>query len=310
MNINLRMVFMNVLEVNNLYKDYQKQRVLSNININIKENEIIGFVGPNGAGKSTLMKIMVGLIPPTKGSVTVMGYDINKNREEALKRIGCTIETPYFYEYLTGRENLEIISNMYKNLSKENIVEAAKKVGIHKSLDKKVRAYSLGMKQRLGLAQAIIMNPKILILDEPTNGLDPQGIVEFRNILKDINRGGCTIFISSHILTEIENICEKVIFINNGKIIREMVMDNRTEEFEDYNIRCSGINQFYNLLQNKEYIKNCCINNDGIYFTIKKNSIKDVIKLSVINDIDIYYISEVKKSLETEFFDVLRKERE
>lgn len=299
---------MNVLEVSNLYKDYQKQRALNNINITIKENEIIGFVGPNGAGKSTLMKIMVGLIPATKGDVTIMGYDIKKNRESALEKIGCTIETPYFYEYLTGRENLQIISNMYKNLSKENLIEAAKKVGIHDSLDKKVRAYSLGMKQRLALAQAIIMKPKILILDEPTNGLDPQGIVEFRNILKDINSGGCTIFISSHILSEIENICQKVIFINNGQIIKEKVMDSETEEFEDYVIRCSKMNEFYDLLQNKEYINKCYINSNNIYLTVNKNSIKDVIKLSVAEDIDIYYISEVKKNLETEFFDVLREE--
>jgi ABC-type multidrug transport system, ATPase component len=301
-------VLMNVLEVSNLYKDYQKQRALNNINITIKENEIIGFVGPNGAGKSTLMKIMVGLIPATKGDVTIMGYDIKKNRESALEKIGCTIETPYFYEYLTGRENLQIISNMYKNLSKENLIEAAKKVGIHDSLDKKVRAYSLGMKQRLALAQAIIMKPKILILDEPTNGLDPQGIVEFRNILKDINSGGCTIFISSHILSEIENICQKVIFINNGQIIKEKVMDSETEEFEDYVIRCSKMNEFYDLLQNKEYINKCYINSNNIYLTVNKNSIKDVIKLSVAEDIDIYYISEVKKNLETEFFDVLREE--
>ncbi|MBK1810186.1 ABC transporter ATP-binding protein [Clostridium sp. YIM B02505] len=299
---------MKVLEVSNVYKDYQKQRALSDINITIKENEIIGFVGPNGAGKSTLMKIMVGLIPATKGNVRIMGYDIKKNRELALEKIGCTIETPYFYEYLTGRENLKIISNMYKDLSKENLIEVAKKVGIFDSLDKKVRAYSLGMKQRLALAQAIIMKPKILILDEPTNGLDPQGIVEFRNILKDINNGGCTIFISSHILSEIENICQKVIFINKGQIVKEKIMDRNKEEFEDYVIRCSRINELYDLLQEKEYMNKSYINKDSIYLTIKKNSIKDVIKVSVTNDIDIYYISEVKKNLETEFFDVLREE--
>ncbi|QAA33039.1 ABC transporter ATP-binding protein [Clostridium manihotivorum] len=299
---------MNVLEVKNLYKDYHKQRALKNINITIRENEIIGFVGPNGAGKSTLMKIMVGLIPSTKGNVTIMGYDVKKNRERALEKIGCTIETPYFYEYLTGRENLQIIANMYKHIAKENLIKVAKKVGIHDSLDKKVKAYSLGMKQRLALAQAIIMNPKILILDEPTNGLDPQGIVEFRNILKDINQSGCTIFISSHILSEIENICQKVIFINNGQIIKEKVMGNESEEYENYVIRCSRINEFHDLLEIEEYVEQCNINKDNIYLTIKKNSIKDVIKLSVTKDIDIYYISEVKKNLEAEFFDVLREE--
>ncbi|WP_160673616.1 ABC transporter ATP-binding protein [Clostridium sp. C8-1-8] len=298
---------MNVLEVKNLYKDYKKQRALDNINITIKENEIIGFVGPNGAGKSTLMKIMVGLIPSTKGNVTIMGYDVKKNRERALEKIGCTIETPYFYEYLTGRENLKIISNMYKSLTEENLIEAAKKAGIFHSLDKKVRAYSLGMKQRLALAQAIIMNPKILILDEPTNGLDPQGIVEFRNILKDINSEGCTIFISSHILSEIENICQKVIFINNGHIIKEKIMGSE-EEYEDYIIRCSRINEVYDLLKNKEYIFECNISDHNIYLTVRKNGINDVIKLAVTENIDIYYISEVKKNLEREFFDLLREE--
>ncbi|MFX0549434.1 ABC transporter ATP-binding protein [Hathewaya histolytica] len=298
---------MNVLEVNNLYKSFKRQEVLNNINFTIEENEVVGFVGPNGAGKSTLMKIMVGLITPTRGNVKVMGYYINADRERAMEKIGCTIETPYFYEYLTGRQNLNIIANMYKNLNKEDIMEAAEKVGISDSLDKKVKTYSLGMKQRLGLAQAIIMKPKLLVLDEPTNGLDPEGIVQFRNILNKINNDGCTIFIFSHILSEIQNICQKVLFINNGTIVKEDIISDKYKDYENYVVRCSNKENFLELLKKGDYIKSFYTNDEDIYFNIKKDYIKNIINESVTNNIDINFISEIKKNLEEEFFNVLKK---
>ncbi|WMJ80059.1 ABC transporter ATP-binding protein [Clostridium sp. MB40-C1] len=298
---------MKVLEVNNVFKQYSKNIALRNVSFTISEKEIVGFVGPNGAGKSTLMKIMVGLIPPTSGSVKVMGFDIKKQREQALKKIGCTIESPYFYEYLTGKENLRIIANMYENISEEDILYASKRVGIDSNLHRKVREYSLGMKQRLALAQAIIMKPSFLILDEPTNGLDPKGIAEFREILKQINEEGCTIFISSHILSEIENICEKVLFIDKGEILTEKSLEDNIDHIENYIIICSNAQEFLKLLKNKNYIKRCDIDDNKILIEIEKKRIKDVIKLSVLNNIDIFYISEFKRNLEDEFFELLER---
>lgn len=298
---------MKVVEVTNVSKEYKKNVALRNVNFTINEKETVGFVGPNGAGKSTLMKIMVGLIPSTSGSVKIMGLDIEKEREKALEKIGCTIENPYFYEYLTGFENLRIISNMYKNINKQDILYAAKKVGIDESLDRKVREYSLGMKQRLALAQAIIMKPKFLILDEPTNGLDPKGIAEFRGILKQINEEGCTIFISSHILSEIENICKRVLFIDKGKILKEKNMEHNPNDTENYVIVCSNTEEFLRLLKSSSYIKECNMDNDKISIVLEKKKIKDVIKLSVSNNIDIFYISEFKRNLEDEFFELVGK---
>lgn len=298
---------MKVLEVNNVFKQYSKNIALRDVSFTISEKEIVGFVGPNGAGKSTLMKIMVGLIPLTSGSVKVMGFDIEKQREQALKKIGCTIESPYFYEYLTGGENLQIIGNMYENVSEKDILYASKRVGIDSNLHRKVREYSLGMKQRLALAQAIIMKPSFLILDEPTNGLDPKGIAEFREILKQINEEGCTIFISSHILSEIENICEKVLFIDKGEILTEKSLEDNIDHIENYIIICSNAQEFLRLLKNKNYIKRCDIDDNKILIEIEKNRIKDVIKLSVLNNIDICYISEFKRNLEDEFFELLER---
>lgn len=209
----------NILKIENLSKSYDKNLVLKNINLEIEEGSIFGLIGPNGAGKSTLMKSILGLVKKDSGSISLYGKEINaKNQKETNKNLGSLIENPSFYYHLTAYDNLDLICDM-KNIKKENIEDVLNKVGLKKHKDKKVRNFSLGMKQRLGIAIALIGNPKFLILDEPINGLDPYGIEEMRDLFKNIVRNSNTsILISSHILDEIEKISSHIGILKNGTL--------------------------------------------------------------------------------------------
>ncbi|MBE6150738.1 MAG: ABC transporter ATP-binding protein [Firmicutes bacterium] len=211
-----------VLEVNNLSKSFGKRKVLDNINFNIYEGDIVGIIGPNGAGKTTLIKTILSLYKCDTGSIKICDYDIKKNLEEALSKTGSIIENPDMYLNISGRKNIEVISLINNIKDKDYIEEIIKFVGLEDRITDKVKKYSLGMKQRLGIACALIKRPKLLILDEPTNGLDPKGIKELRKMLKTISeKENMSILISSHILSEVENICDRVLIINEGKIISD-----------------------------------------------------------------------------------------
>ncbi|MBW9152235.1 ABC transporter ATP-binding protein [Clostridium estertheticum] len=210
-----------VLKINNLSKKYKNIKVVDNINLNVKEGTIYGFLGPNGAGKSTTIRMILGLIKATSGTVKLFGDDIQENRIKILKRIGAIVESPSYYGHLSAYDNLKIWAEL-KGVNSNKIVEVLKLLNLSEAKNKKINNFSLGMKQRLGIAQALIGDPDFLILDEPTNGLDPMGIREIRNLLislaKDYNK---TIFISSHILSEMELIVDDVGIINKGKLLYE-----------------------------------------------------------------------------------------
>lgn len=211
-----------VLEVNNLSKSFGKRKVLNNINFDIYEGDIVGLIGPNGAGKTTLIKTILNLYKYDNGNVKICGFDTKTNLEEALSKIGSVIENPDMYKSLTGRKNLRIIALINDIKDEKYIDEIVKFVNLENRINDKVKKYSLGMKQRLGIAGALIKRPKLLILDEPTNGLDPSGIKELRKILKTISeKENMSILISSHILSEVENICDRIMIINDGKIVSE-----------------------------------------------------------------------------------------
>ncbi len=225
---------MRVLDATGIKKKFGKNEILHSIDIHLEEGEIVGFVGPNGAGKSTFIKSVLGLYHVDSGSIQICGYDLKKIFEKALKNVGCIIENPDLYDNISGRQNLKIASLMHglKN-NRKSINTIVKLVKLENRIDDKVKTYSLGMKQRLGLAQALLNQPKLLILDEPTNGLDPLGIKELREMLKQINNVyGMTIFISSHILSEIENVCDRIIMIDRGSIVESVTID----EIKDKNI--------------------------------------------------------------------------
>ncbi len=209
-----------ILEVKNLNKVFGKKHVLKNVSFDLREGEILGFIGPNGAGKTTTIKLILGLQKISSGSVILNGFDITKDFEKAIKSVGAIVESPDLYMYLSGRKNLEMIASMYKGIKKERIDEVVKLVGLEGRIKDKVSKYSLGMRQRLGIAAAIIHNPRVLILDEPTNGLDPEGIKEIRDLLKSLaKKEKMGVLISSHNLSELENIVTDVCLIQNGEIL-------------------------------------------------------------------------------------------
>ena len=209
-----------ILKCDNLHKSFRKKEILKGVSLNVSSGDILGFIGPNGAGKTTTIKLILGLQKIGSGSVTINGFDIKKNFEKAISKVGAIIENPDLYMYLSGYDNLKLIANLYSNVDKSRIDEVVKLVGLENRINDKVGKYSLGMRQRLGVAQAILHKPNLLILDEPTNGLDPEGIRDLRNLLvklaKEENMG---ILISSHNLAELESFCNKVCIIKNGVIV-------------------------------------------------------------------------------------------
>ena len=215
----------NILLVENVSKIINKKDIVKDISFSIDEGEILGFLGPNGAGKSTTLRMIVGLSKPTSGKIEICGYSITENYIKSMSNIGCIIEGPDLYNYISGIDNLKMFASMNKGISQKDIYEVVELVGLQNRIKDKVSTYSLGMKQRLGLAQALIHNPKLLILDEPTNGLDPSGISEFRNIVKNLAKEkNISVLISSHLMSEIELMCDKVSIIKNGVILKNAMV--------------------------------------------------------------------------------------
>ncbi|KAJ49032.1 ABC-2 type transport system ATP-binding protein [Clostridium tetanomorphum] len=221
-----------VIEINNLSKVYKNGRGITNINLEINRGEIFGFLGPNGAGKTTAMKIMTGLIKPDSGDVKLLGYSVLEDFEKAMSKVGCIIETAESYSYLTAYENLKQFSRYYKNVDDDRIEEVLELTGISKFKNEKTRKFSLGMKQRLGISAAIISRPEIVILDEPLNGLDVEGMIDIRNLIKNLaEKEKTTFFISSHLIHDVELTCNKIGVLYNGRILN---VDTTKNILNDY----------------------------------------------------------------------------
>lgn len=238
---------METLKCIKLEKKVKDKILVQDISFSVNQGEVVGLVGPNGAGKTTIIKLILGLVKITKGNVYINGLDIEKNFVKAIEKVGAIVENPDLYMYLSGYDNLKITANNYKNISKERINEVIKIVGLENRIKDKVSTYSLGMRQRLGIAEAIINNPQLLILDEPTNGLDVEGIIEIRNLIKVLSKKGIAILVSSHNLSEIGNICSRIIAVKNGKIVEDSDIDNFTDggrlSLEDAFIKKVGENK-------------------------------------------------------------------
>ncbi|KMM36766.1 ABC transporter ATP-binding protein [Guptibacillus hwajinpoensis] len=212
----------NVIEVRNLTKKIKRKTLINDASISIKEGVICGFLGPNGAGKTTLMRLLTGLVKPNKGEVLLNGKNVNKDREEALRHIGAIVEAPVFFEYLSGRKmlnNLARLHQLSKSERKQKVEEVLEIVNLKERGDDIIKTYSLGMKQRLGIAQALLGNPKVIILDEPANGLDPIGMRDLRELILYLNSTkNITFFISSHLLDELQHVCNELVMIKDGEI--------------------------------------------------------------------------------------------
>lgn len=209
----------NVLSVKNLKKRIKTKWIIKGVSFDIRAGEVFGFLGPNGAGKTTTIRMLVNLIRPTEGTIHICGISLKDKPFEALRQIGCIVENPELYPYLTGWENLEHFARMLPGVTAERMDEVVAIVGMQQRIHDKVRTYSLGMRQRLGIAQALLGSPKLLILDEPTNGLDPQGIKEMRQFIRQLAAEGLSVFVSSHLLSEIQLMCDRVAIISHGEVI-------------------------------------------------------------------------------------------
>lgn len=208
-----------ILSVEHVKKKIGRKWIIEDVTFDVREGEIFGFLGPNGAGKTTTIRMLVDLIKPSSGIIKVCGYDVNKQQEKALRYVGSIVENPEVYTYLTGWENLEHFARMQPGIDKNRIQEVVDIVRLDQRIHDKVRTYSLGMRQRLGIAQALLGRPKLLILDEPTNGLDPKGIKELRQFIRELAEGGLAVFVSSHLLSEIQLLCDRVAIISRGRVL-------------------------------------------------------------------------------------------
>lgn len=296
-----------IVATDNLSKEYDGVYRVQELDIRIKEGDIYGFLGPNGAGKSTTMKMLLGLVKPTSGTIEIMGKPFNeKNFRDILASVGSLIESPSYYGHLTGRENMEIIRRLL-DLPKKNIEEAVHIVRMENQMEKKVKNYSLGMKQRLGIAMALARFPKLLILDEPTNGLDPAGIEEMRELIKMLPKQyGMTVMISSHILSEIDQMATVVGIINQGCLIfqeRMSVLDMQREP--QIILRTSDNNHAFQLLKKANPQRTT----DGLQIgALTDEQTGAVVQCLCSNGISVYRVEEHRESLEDIFLNLTGKE--
>jgi ABC-2 type transport system ATP-binding protein len=229
------------LTASNLTKTIGQKTIVDSVSFELQQGEIFGFLGPNGAGKTTTIRMLVGLIRPTAGSVRICGFDIQHNFEDAMRCVGCIVENPDLYRFMTGRENLEHFARMLR-VSNSEIERVAEAVSLAHRLEQRVGTYSLGMRQRLGIAQALLGDPRLLILDEPANGLDPAGIREIRELLRRLaSEQQTSIFISSHLLAEIELTCDRVAIIHKGRILREGTVRDLISSRRDMELRVDDV---------------------------------------------------------------------
>lgn len=289
---------MNILKVEKLCKKVGKKEILKNVSFQIDEGDILAFIGPNGAGKTTTIKCILGLQRLTKGSITINGYDIKKDFVKAITHVGCLVESPDVYMYLTGMENLKIQAQMYKNVVLDDILRVVELVGLEQVIHDKVSKYSLGMRERLGIAMALLNNPKLLVLDEPTNGLDPEGIKDLRVLLKRLAKTGVGILISSHNLSELENFCNRVCIISKGEILEEAsILDLKQMDEARYVLKVEDSKKV------KEYLTNLDKVLDKQHIEVFKDEeeVAEFVALLVKQDIKVYEVIKEELTLEEAF---------
>ena len=292
-----------IIYVDGLIKEYAGIKVVDGVSFSVNKGERYGLLGRNGAGKTTIMKILLGLANPTSGKVSILGKDMSVNSEKkVLKKVGCIIENPGFYSNLTGTENLEIFAKL-RGLDQDSVKKALELVNLPYKDKKLFSKYSLGMKQRLAIANAIMHNPEILVLDEPINGLDPIGIAEVRELLKKLKESGASIIISSHILSELENVADRISIIDFGKMIEEINMKEwKNKQNSDIRVFVKEVDIAKKILfEIGIEEQNILEFSEGILIQNSQLSTTELNKVFVNNNIDLIGIVEDKTSLEDYF---------
>ena len=285
-----------VLHLEAVGKKIGRRQILKDITLDVQAGEIFGLIGPNGAGKTTLIRMICGLMKHSEGEIRLMDHDIKTSFRTAIRELGAVIENPAFYLDLTGWQNLWLVANLYKGITRERILEVVELVGLEESIHDKVDTYSLGMKQRLGIAQAILHKPRLLILDEPTNGLDPSGIHDLReHLLRLAREEGTAIFLSTHLLSEVEMLCDRIAIMKDGRLLdirqtaREEVLVIETDEQE----KAAG------LLRGRYSVLSTDMGR--IRLTIERSEVPDVNAILVENQIRVYHLAYENQNLEQIF---------
>lgn len=299
-----------IVQFQNITKNIDKKIIIDNISFDVYAGEVFGFLGPNGAGKTTTIRMLFGLISITKGEIFINGYSIKSNFEKAIVHVGGIIENPEMYKYLTGYQNLVQYARMYKNIDKEKINEVIDLVRLNQRAHDKVKTYSLGMRQRLGLAQALLHKPSLIVLDEPTNGLDPAGIHELRDYLRMLaKKENIAILISSHLLTEMELMCDRIGIIQNGKLVdiqtvTELLLNDKTTfrvTFTVDNVLKAELCLAKMFHGQETMIR---IKENTLELIIDSNQISDILATFVQGGIKVFGADRTTKTLEDRFLEM------
>ncbi|MFT0802567.1 ABC transporter ATP-binding protein [Bacillus swezeyi] len=300
-----------LLQLKNVSKTIRGKKIIDGLSFDVRAGEIFGFLGPNGAGKTTTIRMIVGHMNITAGEIAVCGVSVKDNFEKAAGHIGAIVENPELYKFLTGYQNLQQYARMTKGVTKKKLDEIVELVGLKNRINDKVKTYSLGMRQRLGLAQSLLHDPKLLILDEPTNGLDPAGIREIRDYLRKLTRErGLAVIVSSHLLSEMELMCDRIAIIQNGKL-RDIqhVHGAAADERKRYFIHADDVDA---LLREAAGFGDRRIEKvqTGIEISLSKDEVPDFIKHLTDSGIRLYEVKVINKSLEDRFLEITAEEEE
>ena len=295
-----------VLKVDHLSKVIKGKHLVDDVSFEVNHGEVFGFLGPNGAGKTTTIRMLVGLIKPTKGTIMIGGYNLRTSFKEAMRQVGSIVENPELYSYLTGWENLKQFARMLGDVSDHRIEEIVRQVNLEQRIHEKVKTYSLGMKQRLGIAQALLGKPQLLILDEPTNGLDPSGIRELREFVRNlVQTENISVFISSHLLSEIQLMCDRVAIIDKGKMITVSTVRELLDHSRDrVEWKVTPLMEAFNLLKTKEDIRDIQIKENLLICSLQSELISTYNRFLIDNGIDVHSVYEKTLTLEDLFMEL------
>jgi len=287
------------LSARNLTKVIGDRTIVDDVSFDVNAGEVFGFLGPNGPGKTTTIRMLVGLIRPTAGTVEVCGFDIRRKFEDAMRCIGCIVETPDLYRFMTGRENLEHFARML-NVRNGDIERVSSLVGMAHRLDQRVGTYSLGMRQRLGIAQALLGSPRLLILDEPANGLDPAGIREIRELLRELaTERQMSVFVSSHLLGEIEQMCDRVAIIHHGRILREGTVEELISSRREMEFRVGDVEHAAQIVRERGFEYRA--DTDRLWISIDENDAPALVAALAAGGVAVFHAHRRLETLEEMF---------
>lgn len=297
-----------VIRLRNVTKRVGSKTIIDNLTFDVPQGEIFGFLGPNGAGKTTTIRMMVGLMSITKGEILIKGKNIKSEFEQAIRHVGAIVENPEMYKFLSGYLNLVHYARMVPGVTKDRIDEVVKLVKLENRIHDKVKKYSLGMRQRLGVAQALLHRPSLLILDEPTNGLDPAGIRELRDYLRYLTRTeGITVIVSSHLLSEMELMCDRVAILQQGKLVDvKLIKDfiSSTDKEQTYLIEALPAEQALNAIMKMDGVREVKAVPEGVEVVAEREQIPDILADLMRMNIRIYSVQEQRQSLEDRFLEM------